>query len=686
MKMLIKNFRSGMNVLVTLVISGMFFSGFGIANAQSTKEQQKKLIYSSYFTHQENAFIKNLTDVSEYKNRSWTRGPHGYATQAKNIIEGWEKNNIKGEYATMGVALQQLADEYPEMIEKIKKMKLPVTAYEGVGHTEPCPVGRIKNLAGMTMDEAIRALWEYQTHTLVPNWRFENGKLIIGNPRAGEPITLNELSEYNLPKDEIWLYGGVLATERLLGVIPMDFFQEQFKNLGRNEESTVAPMTAIKRALGMGSYEVSYNTGTPIRVGANADLIASDWPRDCEYFARSAGDVKQKLAHPDDFKIVWPDPKEYQWKPENSALEFFKKTYGVKSFKEMLEIKCPVEYIKSLMTNEEKGRLLTIINRQTENRKILEEEGLDQWETRMLKTEEAGDWQDYLMGLWEERREIPHYFQPSNKTLKSETIIEAASYLMQHWPQSNHDGDFGGPPDYIQTNTINLSLAETFESFAFVLEYYAIKEEIPTQISIKDVLGPIDYPLYKLQVEPKIDVEKVIGINGWQPYELDKKYFPDFDIIAKQGIMGIKNLRRPQNPFSVTANEVSVIQAAVEAARSIRENGYIPGSIEIFLPSQAVQNETIRGNIHEVKMYANSAELLFGMAQLVYKLYRNNFPGPVLMQSFKIIEDQLCRCVVNSSPISYLGGRFQADWLNSGFIWRAWIPVQLLNASWTYKP
>ena len=52
----------------------------------------------------------------------------------------------------------------------------------------------------------------------------------------------------------------------------------------------------------------------------------------------------------------------------------------------------------------------------------------------------------------------------------------------------------------------------------------------------------------------------------------------------------------------------------------------------------------------------------------------------------KIIEDQICRFVVHSGPVSYMGGRFQADWMNTGFVWRAWVPVWRLNAAWTYKP
>ena len=700
MKMLIKFLQRGMNVLITLVVTGMFFSGFGIASAQSTKEQQKKLIYINYITHQENSYIN---DIPKVPGKNWTMGPQRYATNAKNIINNWGKHGIKGEYATMGVALQQLADEYPEMIEEIKRLKLPVSRYCGVGHSEPGPVGHLPDFSGMNLDEAIQALWNYETHTLIPNWHFEDGKFIIGNPRAGEPITLEELPEYNLPKNETWLYGGTLAIERLLGVIPLDFFQGRFRNLGRDEDSCICPMNAVRRALGMGSYEVSYNKGTPFSVGLDPQYLAENWPRDVEIYTKGAGGAPDYLlAHPEDFKVVWPDPEANQWKTENSALKFFKKTYSVDSFEKVLNMECPVEYIKQLMTKEEKDRLLSIIKRQTEVKEMEEKEGYESWERRLLTADEAKDWLDYLMSIHVDRRDVPSYLKEpqenfeqikgrlksfekveTRRTLANETIINAAKYLMYHWPNANHDGDFDGPPDYVEAGREYLTLSEAFEAFAFTLEYYAIKERIPKEITIKEILGPIDYPQYRLEEEPKLDPEKVIGIRGWQPYELKDEYWPDTKIITRQGLIRPLTDDHPHRPYSITANEVTIMQAAVDASRFIRENGHIPGIIKMFLPPrESRENEEVM----EVEMWANSAELLYAMAQLCYKLYSNSFPNSVKILSAKIIKDQKTRYVVHSSPISYMGGRLQVEWMNTGFIWREWVPVWMLNNSWTYKP
>lgn len=287
------------------------------------------------------------------------------------------------------------------------------------------------------------------------------------------------------------------------------------------------------------------------------------------------------------------------------------------------------------------------------------------------------------MALFDERRDIPDYLQANTRTLEREIIVEAAKYLMFHWPQSNHDGDFGGPPDYVETDNVNLSLAEAFQAFAYVLEHFVLHERVPNNIAIQDVLGPIDYPVYELPVEPKLDPEKVLDIRGWQPYEMDKQYFPDAETIAAQGLLGTSF-----RPLSVMTNEVNVMQAAVDAARFIRKNGHIPGSIEMFMPVEPrppKEGESYH-SLKDRKVDANAAELLYGMAQLVYILNRDNFPGPVRMISVKIIEDQICRYVVNSTPISYMNGRFQANWMDTGFIWREWVPPRLLNAGWTYKP
>jgi hypothetical protein len=343
---------------------------------------------------------------------------------------------------------------------------------------------------------------------------------------------------------------------------------------------------------------------------------------------------------------------------------------------------CPVDKIKALMTPEEKGRFQRMLDRFAAKKKAVEAAGVAGWETRLLKEEELREWPQHLLTRAHERRDLPAHLRPRQTTLSRETLFAAAQDVMIHWPHANHDGDFGGPPDYVQGGSATLSLAETFEALAFALESFSVTERIPEKIVISEVFGPTDYPVYQLKVEPRLDPEKVIGIAGWQPFELDSAYFPDPELVKRQGL-NPPSLPPGARAFPPAANEVSVMQAAVVAARRIRENGHVPGSIEIFLPTRAAQKGE---RVSETLMYANAAELLYAMAQVYYQVVRDGMPGPVRMVSVKIIQDQICRYVVHSGPVSYMGGRFQADWMNTGFIWRAWVPVWRLNAAWTYKP
>lgn len=51
-----------------------------------------------------------------------------------------------------------------------------------------------------SLEESIVAQWEAETRTFVPNWRFEDGSIVLGNPRAGEAMTSKALPLYNIPR------------------------------------------------------------------------------------------------------------------------------------------------------------------------------------------------------------------------------------------------------------------------------------------------------------------------------------------------------------------------------------------------------------------------------------------------------------------------------------------------------
>ena len=172
--------------------------------------------------HHQDAYIRGVP-MSFRWGRYSGEGPVPASLLAKRFVDTWEEH--RGLFETMGVAMQQLAEDLPETVEQIKRLRMPVSRYGGVGHAEPAPVGRMRDLAGMTLEEALQAQWEFETRTLTPNWHFEEGRLVLGNPRAGQPLTWEELAAYNLPQDERWLYGGTLALQVILGVTPLDFRQ-----------------------------------------------------------------------------------------------------------------------------------------------------------------------------------------------------------------------------------------------------------------------------------------------------------------------------------------------------------------------------------------------------------------------------------------------------------------------------
>ena len=117
------------------------------------------------------------------------------------ILDVCERNGIKFEFAITPVYAQQLRVDRPDIIARIKRMKLPVTRYPSIaGHVLPAPVGEIRDMPGMLLaqlrnrevswEEYIRNEWIAETRTLIPTWRLEGKRVIIDNPRAGTPKVL----------------------------------------------------------------------------------------------------------------------------------------------------------------------------------------------------------------------------------------------------------------------------------------------------------------------------------------------------------------------------------------------------------------------------------------------------------------------------------------------------------------
>jgi len=599
---------------------------------------------------------------------------------ARDLIDLWEKYNIKGEYCTTPVCLQQLLEDFPETIEKIKRLKISVTRYGGVGHVLYGPVGRLRNIPGireMNREERIRAEWLYETHTLVPDWHFEDGKVVLSNPGVGKPITLDEMEEYNIPKKEMWLYGGTLAIQKILGVTPMGFFEARFKCIGKDEQASTFPITPVKRALGM-EYPISYNPGCPLsppitRGGIEGlKWMAENMPRNEPlYFWTVGGEevIRFLLDNPDEFKIVWPDPEAWQWRPENSPLEFYRRTYGVQSVKEVLEMECPVKKILEMIPSEERRA----------GGKLRERGTAESWKSRLMGLEEMmEELPEFMQPIFTDIKKLPSYLLQKERVVTKRQVLDAADYLMVHGPRSwlTHHGEVqGGPPDYVKAEDENFSLAEAFQAFARSLDYYVKNRTLPEKVVLKEILGPIDYPMYELKDELKMDPWK--NREEWWPFELDREYFPDPQIVASQGIGSI----------SVLVNDSFVLGAVCQAAQQMDKNGHIPGVIPILIPRTERRDIALPRQVGEPAIRhanANPAEILYAMAQELRLINIHGMPGPVVMRGILIIQYQRSHLIAPSTTVVPSHYRFRL--MDGAFIWREMVTKWLINAAWTYKP
>jgi len=607
--------------------------------------------------------------------REFHQGPSPTSITIKKMLEMFERYNIKGEFSFTGSIVQELSEDYPEAIDIIKKLKIPITYHGGAGHSEPGPAGQMRDTRNLPIEEAIRAEWEFETHWLQPNWRIENGKIVIGNPDAGKPLDR---------------FGGFLRIEREFNVIPMPLAISGIypKSMDWHHKR----FTPTLKALGAGSYEPSHGPecnanillglheiylfpgfGVPPKYfrekpGVDSPMLASpeEWlsrlsealPRDKEYYTytmvhgrtpsqlleRFIVLVEHLLDNPE-FRIVWPDPNAEQWKQENRALEFFKKTYGVNSFEEVLKMPYPIERIREM------------------------------WRDERVSLEEV---HRRSMRFSVSRGESSERLTPKKKTITKGIIAQMADYLVINWPQEfSHDGDFPGPPSHIDLGGTCYSLSEAFEAFVYALEHYVEKGYLPEKVEIEDVLGPIDYPMYELEEEPKIDSRK---LTGYIPREISEDKMPDPELVNSQGLPACGDYH-VWMPIHTIVDDEDVMQAVWNVAKTVRKEGHIPGMIEIPLRSEESRGKLLL----KYKAKVNAAEFLYALAQ-EYKLTYRGGPGPVMMISMKMAQAQTCALIAPYSPVGYKGAGVGQWWRLGGFIWRAKMSIWALNRAWTYKP
>jgi len=671
---------------VKILIMCLFVSLF-LFPEKIIAQQKNGKIYTTYGVHMQASPIRGVPSIVQTMDYNG-EGPAPYSVEAVELLDNWEKYGVKGEYATTPVCLQQLLDDFPETVEKIKEMKLPVSLYQGIGHVLPPPVGWIRDIPGvreMSLEDLIRAEWDWQTKTLIPNWHFdEDGNVVRGNSHVGEPMTWEDLPKYRIPQKRYWIYGGILAIQNILGVTPLDFFEGRFENLPRDEVVSCIPITAVKRALGMGSFPVSYYDDNPVQCDApwNVQQRFELLPRNVSVYGGRVGygDL-ENLQKRSDFQVVWPDPEENQWKKENDALEFYKRTYGVSSFREVYEMECPVDKIMAMIPKEKKEWY--------HNRKIEKPEPArgefywdsqgrlrpGSWKERMVGNEEFQMLPEYVQPVFgsdKNYRSLPEYIEPERTEISKKDVLSASAYLLDRWPGGHHGGIIGAPPDYVPAGSRPYSLAQCFQAFALFLHDYKENGRFPDKVNVKDILGPVNYPMLELNDEPMFDLEQHRG--GWWPRSINRENIPSREFIEKQGIFTSDFAAR------VTINEQNFMSAVQKAIEFMNNEGYVPGMIPANAQQQARRGQRSEGASRPVTL--NPAELLYGMAEAIRVIEVRGKLEPVILTALKIIQDQKTEYLVPHSP----------DWdphywfREPGFVWREKVPIWRINAAWTYVP
>jgi len=242
-----------------------------------------------------------------------------------------------------------------------------------------------------------------------------------------------------------------------------------------------------------------------------------------------------------------------------------------------------------------------------------------------------------------------------------------------------HDGDFGGPPEYIEMSDRYVSLADAFQALTFALDHYIRELTLPENIALEKIRGPIDFPQFQLAKEPHYDKRKA---TGYVPHELEEEYFPSPEIVNSQGLPSCGGYYLWM-PVHTVADEEDVLHAAYKAAEVIRTKKHIPGIIPLWLVTEDFRETNLR---QKEKLATNPAEFLYAMAQEFRVIHQHGKPGPVMLVSMKLTGDQLCRLVMPSTPFSMYGATMGEVTRFEGFIWRKYIPPDAIDVAWNYTP
>ena len=179
-----------------------------------------------------------------------------------------EKHKVCAHYGFVGAVLQQLAEDSPETVQKIKEMRMAIGYHGGAGHAPVGPAGHPKDTRSMSWAEAVRAMWQFETHTL--------------DVEKCEPIPGK--------------IGGYLAIQSILDIIPLPTDAK-----GSGQMNT--PGEFVLARMGAGSYPIHapFNRDafilSPMHEGQLFPGTQLSWPP--SYYGKSPGKRFQVQRIPD---------------------------------------------------------------------------------------------------------------------------------------------------------------------------------------------------------------------------------------------------------------------------------------------------------------------------------------------------------------------------------------------------
>ncbi len=525
----------------------------------------------------------------------------------KTATDIYDTYGVTAHYGFVGVVLQQLFEDSPETVEKIRRMRIAIGYHGGAGHAPAGPVGHPKDTRHMSWEESVQAWWEFETHAL--------------DVKTRQPVTGK--------------VGGYLAIQSILDIIPLPTDAKGSGQMNNPNEFVLARMGAgscqIKAPFGKDAVILSpmhesqlfpgqrssrapTYYGKPSGVDAPRvadplrwfDVLSKNLPDDRTYvihcMTHAGFDpvglerlIKFLASRPDGFTVTHPDPEGRQWKPENSASAFYRRSYGIESFAEVMDLGAPPI--------------------------------------------------------------------PGGILLTAAEIHKAADAVLGNSLLNTHDGDYAEPPEFIELGNRRISLAQTFQALARSLKHWLQYGDLPLQLKIPYIHGPIHYPQYDKQVSP---VLPDIQFLGYTPTELPVEDVPDPEIINNQGLppCGDYHIWMPTHTLAAGMDIITT-------ASNLVLTHHIPGIMYVRFETEDSRG---LGTKHR-DIPVNPAEFSYAMAQVYRQLTQDGKPEEVALVCIKIAANTRTECVLVKP-----GGPYDS------FIWRSGISPAEVDVAWTRVP